>query len=83
MALGEEPVELPEMPYRISTPGISLDGFYPDVRVSQFQPYQGGALFVSASNALVGSATVFGRTYPLSLGPEGLAGFVAFGTRCV
>lgn len=81
VALGEEPAELPELLYQIRTPGISIDGFYPDVRVSQFQPYQGGALFVSASNALTGSATVFGRTYPLSPGVEGLAGFVGFGTE--
>ena len=73
------PEEPPELPYRLVSPGLSQDGFYPGVSVSQYEPYQGGALLVSATNALSGYAEVFGRTYLLSPGPEGLAGFVGFG----
>lgn len=79
-ALGEVlPAEPTELPFRLVSPGLSQDGFYPGVSVSQYEPYQGGALLVSATNALSGYAEVFGRTYLLSPGPEGLAGFVGFG----
>ncbi len=76
---GEEMPELPDTPYRIVSPGLTNDGFYPDVHVSFFEPYQGGAIYVTATNALSGFAQVFGRTYLLTPGPEGLAGFVGFG----
>lgn len=78
---GEEYPQLPELSYRIVSPGLTQDGFYPDVRVSQLEPFQGGALLVTATNALSGVAEVFGRTYLLSPGPEGLAGFVGFRTE--
>lgn len=77
--LGEEMPDLPETPYRIVSPGLTNDGFYPDVHVSFLEPYQGGAVLVTATNALSGIAQVFGRTYLLTPGPEGLAGFVGFG----
>src|SRR5262245_57889851 len=68
-------------PFQVFAPGIGNDGFYPDVRVSMFNPFQGGALLVSATNALAGTARVFGRDYTLAPGPEGVAGFVGFGTE--
>ena len=33
---GEEMQQLPETPYRIVSPGLTNDGFYPDVGVSFF-----------------------------------------------
>lgn len=71
----------PEYPYRIAAPGVTYDGAFPEVRLSQVTPYQGGAILVSATNALAGTARVFGREYILAPGPEGLAGFVGFGTE--
>ncbi|HNM79294.1 MAG TPA: M23 family metallopeptidase [Tepidiformaceae bacterium] len=75
----EEPEPLPDLPYRIVGAGIAQDGAFPDVRISLTNPYQGGALLVTATNALSGIAEVFGRNYLLSPGPEGLAGFVGVG----
>ncbi len=73
--------QLTDLPFRAVVPSIGQDGFYPDVRLSQFSPFQGGALLVSASNALAGVARVFGREYVLGPGPEGVAGIVGFGTE--
>lgn len=74
-------LEADEFPYRVVAPSVGGDGFYPDVSVSQFSPFQGGAILVTATNALSGVARVFGREYPLASGPEGLAGIVGFGTE--
>ncbi|MBK7724308.1 MAG: M23 family metallopeptidase [Dehalococcoidia bacterium] len=89
LALGEggspagTPVRAAEsgLPYRLLAPNISNDGLFPTISVSQFSPYQGGAILVSAINAVAGSAHVFGRQYTLAMGPEGLSGFVGFGTE--
>lgn len=70
-----------ELPYRLPVPGLTYEGAFPVVHVSQLSPYQGGAIYVSATNALSGAARVFGREYLLSPGPEGIAGFVGFGTE--
>jgi len=88
LALGQDsPGQVPvraqadEFVYRVVAPSIGSDGFYPDVRVSILNPYQGGAVLVSATNALSGVARVLGREYVLAPGPEGVAGFVGFGTE--
>ena len=73
--------QLTEMPYRVVAPAVGQDGFNPEVRLSQYTPFQGGALMVTATNALAGSASVFGRSYVLGAGPEGVAGIVGFGTE--
>jgi len=73
--------QLTEFPFRAVAPSIGQDGFYPEVRLSQTTPFQGGALLVTASNALAGTARVFGRDYVLGPGPEGVAGIVGFGTE--
>lgn len=81
-ALGAElvPQRQQGLPYQVFAPGIGADGFYPDIQLSQTLPYQGGAILVTAQRALAGTATVFGREYLLEPGPEGIAGFVGFGT---
>jgi hypothetical protein len=69
-------------PFRVIAPGVGMDGFYPEVRLSQTSPFQGGALFVSATNAVAGTAHVFGRDYMLAQDEFGLlGGFVGFGTE--
>lgn len=68
-------------PYRVVAPAIGADGFHPEVRLSQTAPFQGGAILVSATHAVSGTATVFGRQYLLAPGPDGLAGFIGFGTE--
>jgi len=67
--------------YSVVAPGIGADGFYPEVRLSQTTPFQGGAILVTATNAASGRARVFGREYVLEPGDEGIAGFVGFGTE--
>ncbi len=67
-------------PFRVVAPGLGVDGFHPDIQLSQTTPYQGGAILVTARYAISGVASVFGRQYLLAPGPEGLAGFVGFGT---
>lgn len=69
-------------PYRLFTPALGRDAFYPDVSVSNTSAFQGGAVMISVTNARSGSVTVFGRSYPLSAdGAGGLVGFVGFGTE--
>jgi len=68
-------------PYRVVAPAIGADGFHPEVRLSQDNPYQGGAIFITAAHAVAGTASVFGRQYLLAPGPEGVAGFIGFGTE--
>jgi len=68
-------------PYRVIAPAIGADGFHPEVRLSQTAPFQGGAILVTAAHAVSGTATVFGRQYLLAPGPDGLAGFIGFGTE--
>ena len=69
-------------PYRLFTPALGRDAFYPEVSVSSTSAFQGGAVLVSVANARSGSASIFGRTYALSAdGAGGLAGFVGFGTE--
>src|SRR6186713_1167844 len=63
-------------PFSVVAPAVGSDGYYPGVSVSMLNPYQGGALLVTATNALAGVARVFGRSYVLTPGPEGIAGFV-------
>ncbi len=66
-------------PYRLFSPNLGNDGYFPNLYVSQLTPFQGGAIHIRASDALSGTSSVFGRTYPLIPGPEGLGGFVPFG----
>lgn len=68
-------------PFSVVAPAVGSDGYYPGVSVSMLNPYQGGALLVTATHALAGVARVFGRSYVLTPGPEGIAGFVGFGTQ--
>ena len=69
-------------PYRLFTPAIGRDAFYPEVSVSNTFAFQGGAVMVSVANARSGSVGVFGRSYPLAAdGAGGLVGFVGFGTQ--
>ncbi len=70
-----------EFPYSVIAPSVGKDGFYPGITVSQLTPFQGGAIMITAINALAGTATVFGRQNTLAMGPEGLSGFVGFGTQ--
>ncbi|MGE0598597.1 MAG: M23 family metallopeptidase [Dehalococcoidia bacterium] len=71
--------ESTEFPYTVMAPAVGKDGYYPGITVSQLTPYQGGAILITAINALAGSVSVFGRTYTMAMGPEGLSGFVGFG----
>ena len=66
-------------PYRLFNPNLGNDGYFPTLYVSQTTPFQGGALYLRVTNAQSGTASVFGRTYPLVVGPEGLEGIVPFG----
>lgn len=70
-----------DLPYRLLAPSVSNDGLFPTIWLSQTAPYQGGAILVTAINAVSGVARVFGREYLLAMGPEGLSGFVGFGTE--
>lgn len=67
--------------YSVVAPSVGADGFFPELSISQFSPFQGGAILVTATRALSGVARVFGREYVLAPGPEGVAGFVGFGTE--
>lgn len=66
-------------PYRLFNPELGADGYFPAISLSHTAPFQGGAVHVRVQNARSGTSSVFGRTYVLSPGPEGLGGFVPFG----
>ena len=68
-----------DYPFSVVAPTVGKDGYYPGITVSQLTPFQGGAILISAINALAGTASVFGRNYTMAIGPEGLSGFVGFG----
>jgi len=74
-------VSAQDITYRVFVPGLNLDGYYPEVALSQLNPFQGGAIYVSARRALSGVARVFGREYLLAPGPDGIGGFIGFGTE--
>jgi hypothetical protein len=66
--------------YRAYVPGAVREGYALDVRVSQASTWQGGTLKVVSNQGVGGSASVFGRTYPLMAEAEGgVGGFVGFG----
>ncbi len=67
------------LPHRLVVPVVGADGPRPAVRLSIRNPFQGGAVYVEAAQAVSGSALLFGRTSPLSPGPAGLEGFVGVG----
>ena len=77
---GAELTQLPRSQRQTILPIIASDRAPAYIRVSAPAAYQGGALRVSAENSTAGSATVLGRTYPLSSGTN-VAGFVGFGTE--
>jgi hypothetical protein len=66
-------------PYRLFAQNLGNDGAFPNLSLSQLTPFQGGTIHVRASDAQSGTSSVFGRTYPLIPGPEGVGGFVPFG----
>ncbi|HMO95397.1 MAG TPA: M23 family metallopeptidase [Tepidiformaceae bacterium] len=66
-------------PYRLITPNLGNDGFFPTLQLSQSTPFQGGAIYLRATQAQSGSASIFGRTYQLVPSPDGLEGIVPFG----
>ncbi|MBE7517618.1 MAG: M23 family metallopeptidase [Thermoflexaceae bacterium] len=69
-------------PFRLYLGGIARDGAHLSVSISNYSPYQGGALLVSAGDSTSGTASLFGRQYPLTPdGAGGLAGFVGVGTE--
>lgn len=81
---GAQPAIQPQAdgpPYRAYLPALQRDGFFPELALSQLSVFQGGAILVTAKNALSGTSTIFGREYLLAPGPEGIAGFVGFGTE--
>jgi murein DD-endopeptidase MepM/ murein hydrolase activator NlpD len=61
--------------------GLATDGIQTVVRLSTSRVYQGGALLVSASPGSAGTASLFGRSYALEPGDDGIAGFVSIGTE--
>lgn len=69
-------------PFRLFTPAIGRDAFFPDVSISSASAFQGGAVMISVANARSGRASIFGRGYALSAdGRGGLVGFAGFGTE--
>lgn len=68
--------------YKAFVPGLGADGKPTAVIVSSQTAYQGGAVQVQATRGTQGTATVFGREYPLQPDAQGtLLGFVGFGTQ--
>jgi hypothetical protein len=59
---------------------LAADGPATTVSLSDSEVHQAGALMVSASDGVSGTATVFGRSYPLVQDGNGLVGFLGFGT---
>ena len=67
--------------FRLRVSAIGRDGYYPSVSVSNSSAFQAGAVLVMADHAASGSATIFGRKYPLMATGESLAGYVGLGTE--
>jgi len=67
--------------FRLTLASVGRDGAYPSVGISSASAYQAGAVLVTAANARSGSATIFGRKYPLMATGESLAGFAGIGTE--
>lgn len=71
-----------ELPFRLTLGALARDGVHLSVTVSSATAYQGGAVMVTANDSLGGTATMFGRDYPLvGNGAAGIAGFVGLGTE--
>lgn len=66
--------------FRVTVPAVGRDGYYPAVNVSEASAYQAGAVLITATHAQNGSATLFGRKYPLMPEGDALAGYVGVGT---
>ncbi len=67
--------------FQVRLGAIGRDGLYPSVSVSNTSAYQAGAVLVTVDHATSGTATIFGRTYPLMASGDALAGFVGIGTE--
>ncbi len=68
-------------PYERRLAELARDGIEPVVNFSSQSAFQGGAFLVTAERVVSGTASVFGRTYPLMNQGGNLAGYVAFGTE--
>ena len=72
--------QVPTAKYRLRAPTLSADGPPFEAYLSASSAYQGGAVRVRTNLGSEGTATVFGRRYPLQRGLNGLEGFIGFGT---
>ncbi|MGK2964463.1 MAG: M23 family metallopeptidase [Tepidiformaceae bacterium] len=66
--------------FRVFVPGLAADRAPTFISVSSLQAFQGGAVRVLATRGESGTATIFGRAYPLQADAHGnLLGFVGIG----
>lgn len=75
------PLEAGPRTYRLTLAGLGRDGFFPSVSVSNSSAYQAGAVLVTAEHATGGTATLFGRKYPLMGQGDAASGYVGVGTE--
>ncbi len=68
-------------PYEKRVGALARDGIEPIVNFSTQSAFQGGAFLITAERVVSGTASVFGRTYPLMNQGGSLAGYIAFGTE--
>jgi len=78
-ALADEPA--PTLTQQLFVGGVARDGVAFRVTLSAEAAYQGGAIMVTANDGVSGTASVFGRSYPLDNDGTGLAAIVGFGTE--
>jgi hypothetical protein len=74
--------ETVELPNQLVVAGLSRDGEPLRVSLSASAAFQAGTVMVTASEGTAGTATIFGRSYPLMESTSGgLSGFVGLGTE--
>ncbi|HMS57411.1 MAG TPA: M23 family metallopeptidase [Tepidiformaceae bacterium] len=62
-------------------PQLAADGPALRYGLSKYEAFQAGAVRAWVDNAVSGSVSVLGRTYPMEAIPGGIEGFVGFGTQ--
>jgi murein DD-endopeptidase MepM/ murein hydrolase activator NlpD len=75
------PQEDPEPPFRRRILLVANDGRPLEAHLSTQAVYQGGALRVRAAPGSAGTASIFGRVYPLLPAAAALEGYVGIGTE--
>lgn len=70
------------LPFQVHLGAIARDGAHLAVTLSAQSAFQGGAVMITANDSVSGTATIFGRNYPLMPdGAGGLVGFAGIGTE--